>query len=242
MEVRVIDSDSKDYKLKSFEVKTWDMLIDSGRKMILKLNFDEPENVSKLSVDTLQIIFWDVRYFATQAIPTQNVRGGTTIEKDFTGVSAPVLFVIPKQKKKKLKKIRADTAAAVKSTSVAASLGTVIANLILSASLTQMWSMINTQQIIVMIPLFKIEVPEQVWPFFRTIMELAAFDIVPDSAFDFVFALDDKNKPEPITDNFGVVGFETTLFISNMGSPFIYMTLYPIMVVTSLLLRTLYSN
>jgi hypothetical protein len=43
-------------------------------------------------------------------------------------------------------------------------------NIILSASLQQLWSMINTQQIIVLMPLFSINLPPNAAVFFGFIM------------------------------------------------------------------------
>jgi len=45
------------------------------------------------------------------------------------------------------------------STSKAAMIGNFILNLSLSASLNQLWAMINTQQMIVMLPLMKVILP-----------------------------------------------------------------------------------
>ena len=49
-------------------------------------------------------------------------------------------------------------------------------NLLLAASLNQLWSMINTQQLIVMTPLFHVQIPALAGIFFRHLMEIAAFD------------------------------------------------------------------
>jgi len=40
-------------------------------------------------------------------------------------------------------------------------------NIILAASLNQLWSMINTQQLLVMMPLFQIQMPSNANQFFR---------------------------------------------------------------------------
>jgi len=49
-------------------------------------------------------------------------------------------------------------------------------NILISASLNQLWAMINTQQMMVMMPLFKIEMPANAGIFFKHVMEIAAFD------------------------------------------------------------------
>ena len=53
----------------------------------------------------------------------------------------------------------------------------------------QLWSMINTQQIIVLIPLFKISLPANIAVIFNILMSIAAFDIIPtDWLFDEIFS------------------------------------------------------
>jgi len=51
-----------------------------------------------------------------------------------------------------------------------------VLNLFISASLNQLWAMINTQQLIVMMPLFQIEMPANAGIFFANVMEIASFD------------------------------------------------------------------
>ena len=49
--------------------------------------------------------------------------------------------------------------------------------------------MINTQQIIVLIPLFKISLPANIAVIFNILMSIAAFDIIPtDWLFDEIFS------------------------------------------------------
>jgi hypothetical protein len=71
--------------------------------------------------------------------------------------------------------------------------------------------MINTQQIIIMIPLFKIELPDNAGAFFGFLFPIAAFDIIDTGDF-----WDDNlgvKSPDAITDNFDSVGFGTTYFL-----------------------------
>jgi hypothetical protein len=53
------------------------------------------------------------------------------------------------------------------STAKAVVIGNFIFNLLMSASLNQLWSMINTQQLIVMMPLFKVLMPGNAQAFFN---------------------------------------------------------------------------
>ena len=55
---------------------------------------------------------------------------------------------------------------------------TFIANFALSASLNSLWSMINAQQLIIIMPLFDAHMPANVGIFFKQIMQVAAFDVI----------------------------------------------------------------
>lgn len=55
-------------------------------------------------------------------------------------------------------------------------LGNFLFNLSLSASLNQLWVMINTQQLIVLLPLMKVQLPANAAIFFKSIFQIAAFD------------------------------------------------------------------
>ena len=68
-------------------------------------------------------------------------------------------------------------------------IGQVIVQLTISYFLNNLWSAIAAQQIVVMLPLFaNIYMPPDTTAFFATMMEIAAFDIVPtDEPFAWVF-------------------------------------------------------
>jgi hypothetical protein len=69
-----------------------------------------------------------------------------------------------------------------------------VLNIFLSASFQQLWSMINTQQIIVLLPLFDVQMPANAQIFFGFLMELASFNILPIQDFY------DKYMPPPFWD------------------------------------------
>ena len=50
--------------------------------------------------------------------------------------------------------------------------------MVMQASLSQIWSMINTMQLIVLMPLFKVNIPANADMLFKKIMEIAAFELV----------------------------------------------------------------
>ena len=50
--------------------------------------------------------------------------------------------------------------------------------MVMQASLSQIWSMINTMQLIVLMPLFKVNIPANADMLFKKIMEISAFELV----------------------------------------------------------------
>ena len=110
-----------------------------------------------------------------------------------------------------------------------------VLNIFLSASLQQLWSMINTQQIIVMMPLFSINLPANAGVFFGFIMQIAAFDILPtDSFYDTYFNIDET---EPMNSNFEQIGFGSLFFLYNLGSMVVAIASLPVLVVLILLMK-----
>lgn len=83
--------------------------------------------------------------------------------------------------------------------------GNVILNTVLSASLNQIWSMINTQQLIVLMPLFNVNIPPNAAVFFGILMSIASFDILPTDKFYAKYF--PQNDSGAINDNFNAVGF-----------------------------------
>jgi hypothetical protein len=108
-------------------------------------------------------------------------------------------------------------------------------NIILSASLQQLWSMINTQQIIVLMPLFTIKLPPNAGVFFGFIMQIASFDILPTEGFyDKYFNMDDTTA---INENFESVGLTSTLFLYNVGSLIVVILSIPLLLFVVLLMK-----
>ena len=113
--------------------------------------------------------------------------------------------------------------------------GNLVLQLFLSASLNYLWAMINTQQIILMMPLFNLALPANAALFFGFLMQIASFDIIPTD----IFYNDVLNwvTTDPVNENFNSVGFGTTLFIYNIGSMIIFICTYPVLVFVYLVLR-----
>lgn len=95
--------------------------------------------------------------------------------------------------------------------------GNFILNFFLSAGLNQMLSLVETQQLLLVPPLFMLSLPANAATFFKFVMEIAAFDLLPMEIFyEKVFGWD--NTADSINTNFEDQGFGSTLFLFNVGS------------------------
>ena len=107
-------------------------------------------------------------------------------------------------------------------------------NLFLSASLQYLWEMVNAQQIIVLLPLFNVQIPQNAQSIFKPLMYVASFDVIPtDMIYSEIFPM--EQEPEPIgNENFEALGFETHLIMNSFGSlGFVFFGILPILYILS---------
>lgn len=102
--------------------------------------------------------------------------------------------------------------------------------------------MISTQQIIVMIPLFDIDRPSSTDFFFQWLFTVAAGDFIPDEWMEALFQSVNINKTDALTDNFETLGFESTVFLYNLGSMSIIMSIFPTLMIVGVLLKLCRDN
>ena len=76
--------------------------------------------------------------------------------------------------------------------------------------------MINTQQLIALLPLFKVNIPANALLLFNKIMEIAAFDIIEIN--DTLNQLLNLEPTGPYSKNFDSVGFESIYLLNNLGA------------------------
>ena len=101
-------------------------------------------------------------------------------------------------------------------------------NLVLSASLNQLWVMINTQQLIVLLPLMNVQLPSNAAIFFKSIFQIAAFDFYDFN--DIIHEVLDLEPTEPFNENFEDIGFESKYMINNMGTMIFFYIIYPLLI------------
>jgi len=79
--------------------------------------------------------------------------------------------------------------------------------------------MVEAQQIVVMMPMFCIQIPSMPSIVLQKFIEIANFDIIPvDKIWESIFYMPSSY---PLEARYQAVGIETTLFVANMGSLFI---------------------
>ena len=91
-----------------------------------------------------------------------------------------------------------------------------IINVMIAGSLHQLWALINSQQIIVLFPLYRISMPANAGIYFNVLMQVAAFDFFDTD--EWYYDMKMGYEIEPHSPNFGVMGFDSIWFMNNMGS------------------------
>lgn len=192
---------------------TWYFISWTSTDIVIQLVFIDPYKVSyNPEKDSIKVTFYQTSFFSdTLGAPVQAGPDGSVISD-----------ILPPQIPHEDIPVVEDVIGAGE---VIGDLGQVIMQLVISYFLNNLWSMISTQQIIVMIPLFEISLPIVTGEFFKFLMEVAAFDIIPtDEAFAYMFSAD---PPDALSENFDQVGFSTTYFFFNLGSLTIALFSFP---------------
>jgi len=94
--------------------------------------------------------------------------------------------------------------------------------------------MINTEQLIVLMPLFDVNMPANAQAFFNQLNKIASFDLIDIEPF-IVWALN-VNDTGPFNTHFDECGFGSLYFINNMGSMLIGFAIYIVGVIALALL------
>ena len=99
----------------------------------------------------------------------------------------------------------------------------------------ELLSLLNTYQIIVIMPLFTVSVPANAGGFLAEIIKIAAFEVVDTKPYlDRILELEPR---EPINSNFETVGLESVYFLHNLGTLFLAYVFYVILIAFAWLLR-----
>ena len=106
---------------------------------------------------------------------------------------------------------------AIQSSGNAFVLSTFMLNFALSTSMNLLWSMLNTLQVIVHLPLVHIAMPQNVYALSKIIASIACFDIVPtELLYNEMFSFNPQAKSSGM--RYELVGMETNNFLMNAGT------------------------
>jgi len=96
---------------------------------------------------------------------------------------------------------------------------------LVSASANQVLGMIATQQIIVLLPLFLVQLPANAGVFFNQLNKFTAFDFFDTTpVLNWMLQLEPS---DPLNSSFEALGFESIYFLQNLGTLIIAFVVYP---------------
>ena len=90
-----------------------------------------------------------------------------------------------------------------------------VLNFLLAGSLNQLWALIRSQQILVLLPLYKITLPANAGNFYNVLMQIAAFEVMEMNE-RYVRATGQSTNA--LSDNFSIIGFDSMWFVNNMST------------------------
>ncbi len=100
-------------------------------------------------------------------------------------------------------------------------------NLLLTIALQQLWGMINSLQLELHIPLFKIALPPNILTFFQALFNVMTFDFFNTSdVLQRMFSLRGESAYPAFNERFEFLGYGTTNVIYNMGLPMFFIMGY----------------
>ena len=102
--------------------------------------------------------------------------------------------------------------------------------------------MINSQQLLVTLPMFNQQIPANAGLFYGFIMDVASFDLLPTERFyDTYLSLKDEAS-NSLNSNFESLGYSSMYFLRNMGTLMLVLLSLPFLVVVQLILKYVFRN
>ena len=98
-------------------------------------------------------------------------------------------------------------------------------NLVVKTSLQAVWTLMNSLQVIVNLPLISVRFPKAVIDFTMIFNNLSSFDILPHKLINQQLFTFNRND-EPLRLNFDAAGYSVTNAVSNSESVFWFLVLY----------------
>lgn len=182
------DVDTDDDAVDEEEMITWKVESYTEKIMAIKVNFADPMSVSQHGADKVRITFSNTTLIYDWL--GQELQNGTFIERIM-----PPQFASQEE---------AEVFAAVEEAFSSYETGDfsqdVAVNSIIAGFLQYCWSLVSAQQIIIMIPLFAINMPANGKTIFGVLLQVAAFEMIPtDKVYeDMMLELEKLNEGEEI--------------------------------------------
>ena len=106
----------------------------------------------------------------------------------------------------------------------------------IAGSLQLIWSEVSSQQLIIMMPLFAIEMPASAMTIMGILLQVAAFDMIPTDSFyeDMLEKLETISADQDqdvLQQKMGDLGFDSSWMLPNLGSLLFFLGLYPLMLI-----------
>lgn len=185
---------------------TWFVKEYTSQQMQIQIEFEKPLFVSNPDNDEIEIRFESDDVFYD--------KNGQSL----TANSKVLLKNIPRQFPDQATAAAFEKAAEVADNASTAFLaGNVFLNIVLSASFQYLWDMINAQQLVILLPLFKVATPTNASMIFNFLMQIAAFELLPTDVFYSYFFGEDI-EAEALNERFELIGLEHWLLMNNLGT------------------------
>jgi len=114
-----------------------------------------------------------------------------------------------------------------------------VINLLLQASISQLWQMLNGLQLTVHMPLFHLSFPANTNFFISFILTVANFEIIPSDVVMMAFDFPDA---EPFNEGFDSIGYGSMYPVENLGTSWLLMQIYLVLLVLWFTLRWISTN
>ena len=114
--------------------------------------------------------------------------------------------------------------------------GNFLINLLMAASLSQLWSMLNGLQLAVHLPLFNLNFPANANYFIEFVINVATFDLVPPELILMIFKFPES---EAYSSGFDTTGYSSTYPVENLGTCWMLVQIYVLLVLIWLVLNQL---
>ena len=94
-------------------------------------------------------------------------------------------------------------------------LGNFFVSFMFSASMQYVWDMISKMQIVIMIPLENVRIPQNGYILFQQLMMIAAVELIPT---ELIYSKVSSVEPQPLSTTFEELGFQHHLVLDNFGT------------------------